>query len=646
LFGHYSAATDYTDYTHGPNLLSPAAVSGNSLYNNALIGVCNVTVSVQGIGALVSDFYSNARGSTAAPAFVSYPDSYATTPAGDNFLYKNKNGTLATYAKGTSYAATVSDIIGNTGTTKDNNWETNGYKKVTGNTFNGYTLGPRYWGLTFFTWPPDPTKDWRTKYFFKSDGKTPCNDNTLLWDGSGNWKDPPGNYVINYKAILAWLASNMEGATPVFPEILRSGGVLYYSDSGFPTDVPPSAYDHTQPNYNISNADQRFWKEYIDYTLGVWRDPNGNVQHPAKPACSYGPDFTFGTVQISGPPNGTGTPYMSYQDNPRRPRHRMWFGPMTMIQFMSDTGIFSGVTHDISMYPMKQGVGGALIDIQNNHPNDLVAMLPFARPQYANDAPSTGEFNNPAFNLTNNYATMISSIWLPAGLPTSDVRPWDSTTGNLTGLPSAHADFDANTASSYGFMLAYNQFSGSADLQTAGVGGFGRKGASRLVIYETDGMANEDSVAVNGFNNTGGPYSSYYRITPSDTVNGAGYSQDNLLKVVEAICNKDDGSLYAPLPSGSPTPPNYPGYATPNKPVIIQCIAFGAIFEAPNSIQSSSVNLLQMISAIGQTTFPSLASDPTYGWKWCIGSLSQRQALLKTAFLKILDSDVPVSLIK
>ena len=29
----------------------------------------------------------------------------------------------------------------------------------------GYTVGPKYWGLTFFTWPPDPNNDWRQHYF-------------------------------------------------------------------------------------------------------------------------------------------------------------------------------------------------------------------------------------------------------------------------------------------------------------------------------------------------------------------------------------------------------------------------------------------------------------------------------------------------
>jgi hypothetical protein len=116
--------------------------------------------------------------------------------------------------------------------------------------------------------------------------------------------------------------------------------------------------------------------------------------------------------------------------------------------------------------------------------------------------------------------------------------------------------------------------------------------------------------------------------------------------VVEAICNKDDGTPYASLPTGYPTPPNYPGFATVNKPVQIQCIAFGAIFDVPSGVQSSSVALLQKISTIGGTVFPSSATDPTNGYKWCIGSLSDRQTKLKQAFLNVLNTAIPASLIQ
>ena len=122
-------------------------------------------------------------------------------------------------------------------------------------------------------------------------------------------------------------------------------------------------------------------------------------------------------------------------------------------------------------------------------------------------------------------------------------------------------------------------------------------------------------------------------------------AQNNLLQVVEAICNRDDGTAVS-VPNGYPTPPSLPGYATVNRPVTVQCIAFGAIFENSNSTQTSAVSLLQQISTIGGTTFPSSSTDPTNGFKWCIGTLPQRQSKLQQAFLNFLDSSVPVSLIE
>ncbi len=701
LFGGYSgtsstaqtagnAGNDYTDYSANPNLLCPAAVTGNTLNNNQSIGKSNVATDLtatEGIPAMVGDFWKNNRGSAATAAFASAGSGNATTHivAGDDYLHMNFN-------TGKPYAEEVADLFSGV-TTYSKQWEVGtvsnpligydyGYKQegLTGTTFQGYTEGPNYWGKTFFIWPPDPrpSKDWRQLYFKNSTGTAALTDNTKLFQNGANfsgnkgvgYNDPAGNYEINYKAILNWIQN--VGPNP-FPSQMRSGNVTLYGS--IPSDVPAAAYDHTQPNSNITNADQRFWKEYIDWTLGVWRDPTGNIQHTFSPSCSIGPDFMYGggssggkitassaqfggggaTVQISSPPSAP--QYMNYQDNPWRPRHRMWFGPMTMIQFMMDCGYLPGTTHDISMFPMKQGVGGALTDIQNNHPNDLVAMLLFSRPVYGNDPPGCGDFNVPQYSLTNDYASMLTSLWVPpgSGSLSSDVRLW---TGAASSIPSAHADYDANTASSFGFMQAYNQFSGNqtslvsqvgmGGTGTVTVGGLGRKGATRLVIFETDGMANEDSQPQGGTNGitSSGAYNSYYNIRPADTVNGAGYSQSNLLGVVETICNHDDTTYSYTVPSGAPTPAAVPGYATVNKPVIVHCIAFGAIFETSNSAQTSAVPLLQDISTIGGTTFPSSATDPVNGFKWCIGTLAQRQSKLQQAFLNILDSSVPVSLIQ
>ena len=119
----------------------------------------------------------------------------------------------------------------------------------------------------------------------------------MLFAGSGIFNSPPtGNYQINYKAILAWINANCVQQSPgdgrPFPPVLRSSNQIFYSY--IPTDVPVSAYTWSNPNSQITDPSVRFWKEYIDYVIGVWQDPTGAIQLPGTPTCSYGPDFTAG----------------------------------------------------------------------------------------------------------------------------------------------------------------------------------------------------------------------------------------------------------------------------------------------------------------------------------------------------------------
>ncbi len=650
-WGHYAA-------TSSANLQCTSS--------NPMVGMCNVTATAQGLPAMANDYYQQARGSSAVAAFTPAPNSYATTAAGDHFL--NKNGDQS----GQATAVTVGDILNNnstykkkfdpsvnppgTGTGYDYFY---GLRNETPSTFQGYMQGPGYWGKTFFVWPPDPRPqyDWRKQFFFNAGGTYPnwggpLNDNTNLYDSNGNLLDPPGNYVINYKAILNWIKNT--GPNPFPTALLRAGRIQYYNQ--IPTDVPASAYTHTNINSQITNANQRFWKEYIDYTLGVWRDLSGTIHSPASPAgypsnpvnnpdptCCVAPDFQWGTVQISGPVGGQ---YMNYTDNPLRPGHRFWFGPMTMIQYLSDTGLFPGTASDISMAPAKQGIASALQDIQINHPNDYVSLILFSRPQYSSDPAQEGAFNQATVSLGQNYQGMINALYFPPNSDTNDVLPWDA---NGLQTPRSHGDYDSNTATSYGFMLAYNQLSGSGVLSAEAVGGLGRKGAQRLVILETDGMANVDSIPSAGFWNAG-PNNSYYNILPGQTITPVGYnSSDFTCQIVQAIANNADGS---PVTSAGYSPyspnPGYPGFSTPSKPVTIQTIVFGAIFEptAAGATQSAAVGLMQQLSGIGGTVFPGSASDPTNGYKWCIGTLAERQAKLQQAFTNIMNSGISVTLIK
>src|SRR5262249_55152432 len=152
----------------------------------------------------------NARGSSASAAFTAAASTYSTTPGGDYYLRKNNVGT-------NTWAQTYKDINNNS-TTKNSSFDTvsptGGYtyyynQNQAGKSYAGYTIGPGYWGKTFFIWPPDPskdssgnTRDWRGKFFLNTGGSYPSfggavTDNTKLYDSSGNFQDPSGNYVIN-----------------------------------------------------------------------------------------------------------------------------------------------------------------------------------------------------------------------------------------------------------------------------------------------------------------------------------------------------------------------------------------------------------------------------------------------------------------
>jgi len=583
------------------------------------VGFCNVTKSVVGIPALVGDFYSNSRGASGVSAFSSAGTATSAPISGDSYLTQGG----VTIRRWSDYSSSASS-------------------QKYGSPFSGYTQGPGYWGKTFFIWPPNPDRstfpswgsastgwDWRKLYFLNSGGSAPVISNLSLWTGAGGWNDPPGNYRINYKAILAWIKSSPNP----FPSQLRAGGILYYSS--IPNDVPSGNYNHTTANSTIANADQRFWKEYIDFVLGVWRDPLGNIQHPGNPSCSMGPDFkaatgqsTFSsTASITGP-DGANSPYINANDNPLQPRHRFWFGPMTMIQYMLDTGILPGTAHDVSMVSAKLGIAGALQDIQQNHPNDLVSLIMFARPHYSGEPSEVGDFPIAQVPLSNDYAALINALWYPPNTGT-DVRPWDT---NGLRTPRAHGDYNANTATDYGFMLAYNQFSGNQSLISSGDGGLGRKGAQKIVILETDGMANQATNA--GFTSTGS-YQSYYNVGNQATPSTSGTSPSTSVQnVATQICALDTASP--------------PGFKRATSSVEIHTLAFGAVFEstAAGSEQANAVALLQALSSIGGTTFPSSATDPNNGYKWCVGTQSDRETKLQTAFTKILDETESIILVK
>ena len=265
------------------------------------------------------------------------------------------------------------------------------------------------------------------------------NDSSFLGQGTTRYR-----YRINYDAILYWLKNKdgVSGNNP-FPPIMRAGGVLYY-------DAIPDTITNpigNMPTATQAQRNQRFWKEYIDYVLGLYEttgskgDPElgtgsrsytTTIQQIAGYGWDTGIDESAATgsmpfalsganqVVINPTPNipdpqgryplttypsyVTDPRYMDYRDSPMRPKTRYWFGPVTMLDFIdnynNDTYVnaagqtgprywMPGTVHQAPMWQLKVGVQTVIGDVRNNHPNDYLAVVAFSVPAY-NNGPSGG----------------------------------------------------------------------------------------------------------------------------------------------------------------------------------------------------------------------------------------------------------------
>jgi len=244
-----------------------------------------------------------------------------------------------------------------------------------------------------------------------------------------------------------------------------------------------------------STANDRFWKDYIDFVIGCGRFTRKKCLYGAGTNNTWGSD-TFGTPQITAKSNlsGTPTPYMNYGDVPVHPRLNMWFGPLTMLAFLSlnsdvtDYNWFAGTTAEAQTWQLKAGIRAALDDINKNHPNDLASL---------NFWSHHSGYVTPRVVMSRDYDKMKNCLYYPfslvgsLGTVTSEMRPYDVgsiTNSNPSGFDPLNyqADVpcaDGGTTPNMGLMVAYNQFNWN--------GGYtGRKGAAKIVILETDGVAN------------------------------------------------------------------------------------------------------------------------------------------------------------
>jgi hypothetical protein len=700
---------------------SPPESGGNST------NYTPVTYDFTGYNAFHNGTEANPKGPTPAPSsFGTMTDSGTITYVGDRWRRAdgsvNKlNTSWATGSTTTKAATTAIELLGYNvsgnnvrggtgGTTtittvdkfRDPIWEANGYdldivayRTLKGNLapldlgafgsllpsadrFVGYSMGPGYWGKTFYIWPPDPRFDatanltspdsnkpgfdtggkamcdWRRHFFLKSNGTAfdPQGDNdpstsstaeginqVLLKSGSGGSltvANSTTTWQINYPAVLKWIKAGPQ----VLPPNLRAGRVLYYSS--IPDDV------NTGTGTAQQKLDKAFWKNYIDYVIGFNYNSTSNLYGGAD-------SWTAATLSIYTSPLSTWTgpagtwasnkPYMRYNDSPQRPRLHMWFGPLSMLDFIANAAVNGnsasnnwnpGTCNEAQCWQLKAGMNSVLDDVRNNHPNDYAGLVMFAYPAYQDIRVAMGQNFTALKNALFYPKSLLSAI--NGGDVQTELRPYTASGTSLTSvagneIPNANGATDPNT----GLMLAFNLLSPSASLPAQYGTIKGRRGASKVVIFETDGVPNSYS----NFTLNKKGYDTYYSgiTTGASPGNGDATSMSRAVTVATQICKQMATTNGGGLDSG---------LSLPNAPARVYPIAFGDLFDpvaSPSAtFRPTALQFLANIAAAGNTGTSGATTIPSY--QIITGSYDTRISTLKDCMQRIFQSGVAVTLVE
>jgi Flp pilus assembly protein TadG len=484
--------------------------------------------------------------------------------------------------------------------------------------------------------------DWRLRFFG-------TNSNPALFNNSGSL-DLPGisTYTINYNAFLSWI---IQSPNP-FPSQLRAGRIKYYG-------TIPTAITGSWPSYG--STDQRFWVEFIDHVLG-FRQTSAGVYQDISGMAGYGSDFTWGTMAQTAPP--TAPPYMSYTDNPLRPNLRYWFSPILMVDYMQNYNMDENVnnyfpmqpgdSYEAPIYVAKEAYQATVSTVQTNHPNDWVTVVPYSWPR-SSASDTNGRLNCVSCPLGTNYNYATSALVAPFSTINADgspnqteITPYDPdpATGkipsaNFWDTPRAEGD----TCFAMALMLCYNQLavtsttdgtlrtfvtSSPITFPTGMAGGMGRKGAQKVVIFETDGLPNCQATAslVNA-----GSYS-YYQIRYD--MNRP--SSSEFPAVTPANLNDPSvlSQIYSLIQQLAST------YSTTRNPFRLYALGFGPVFQGPNA--SGALSTLQTMQYYAGTQ--TSASTPLAANQIVTGTDTQMSANMVNAFTSILENGVQIALIK
>ncbi len=355
---------------------------------------------------------------------------------------------------------------------------------------------------------------------------------------------------------------------------------------------------------------------------------------------------------------------MSYTDNPARPNLRYWFGPIAMVDYLQNYNMDANVSnyyfmqpgdsYEAPIYTAKQAYLAAVSTMQNNHPNDWFTVVPYSWPRTSSTA-SYGRFNCVACPLGTNYAYASAALVFPFSTINADgsrnsteVTPYDA--DPATGLiPSANfvdtPRADGDTCFAMALMLCYNQFAVTPSTDTtlrsfvstspitfpnAMAGGMGRKGAQKVVIFETDGLANCTATASLM---SAGSYKYYKLRYDMNNPSRAEYPSINASYINDPTVLNQVYSLVQQLASD---------YGTTRNPFRLYAIGFGPVFQGANATAAKqTLQTMQYYAGTQSSASTALPSNQII-----TGTDSQMSSNMIDTFTYILENGVQIALLK
>ncbi len=402
----------------------------------------------------------------------------------------------------------------------------------------------------------------------------------------------PGSntYTINYNEILRWISNS---PTNPFPTQLHGG-----PHQVLQLDSDRDHRDLAQLRQHGPAVLGRVHRSRARFQANRFGRIHGHQCHrPATAAISPGEP-----PAQSSPPSTT--QYMSYTDNPLRPNLRYWFSPILMVDYLQNYNMANNISnyffmqpgdsYEAPIYTAKQAYVAAVNTMQYNHPNDWFTVVPYSWPRTS--ATATGRLNCVRCPLGTNYNYATAALLFPFSTINADgsannteITPYAADPATAAIPSSDFADTpraDGDTSFAMALMLCYNQFAVTSPTDTtlrsyatsspitfpSGMaGGMGRKGAQKVVIFETDGLPNCSATAslVNA-----GSYS-YYKIRYNmNNPSSSEYPSINATTINNSAVLSQIYTLVQNLAST---------YGTTRNPFRLYAVGFGPVFQGTNA---------------------------------------------------------------